>query len=175
MRLRRDARPGRVARAEGDLGRAVRLHAESLQLRRDTGVLADAYEAEDRGLIAPVIRDADKLGVIELAQALAEIAHKARTASFAVNDTRGGTYTISNVGAFGGSRNSTPIITPPQVAVLALGRTRMMPWVVDGELKPRLIMPLSHSFDHRITDGGPEVQFMQHIIADLENPGRLLL
>jgi pyruvate dehydrogenase E2 component (dihydrolipoamide acetyltransferase) len=129
----------------------------------------------DRGLIAPVIRDADKLGITELANALGEIAHKARTASFAVIDTRGGTYTISNVGAFGGSRYSTPIITPPQVAVLALGRTRWMPWIVDSELKPRLIMPLSHSFDHRVTDGGPEVQFMQHIIADLENPGRMLL
>lgn len=129
----------------------------------------------DRGLIAPVIRDADTLSVIELTHALAKIAHKARTASFAVNDTRGGTYTISNVGAFGGSRYSTPIITPPQVAVLALGRTRRMPWVVDGELAPRLILPLSHSFDHRITDGGPEVQFMQYVIGDLENPGRLLL
>jgi len=129
----------------------------------------------DRGLIAPVIRHADSLGIIELAQALDEIAHKARTASFAINDTRGGTYTISNVGAFGGSRYSTPIITPPQVAVLALGRTRSMPWVVDGALKPRLILPLSHSFDHRITDGGPEVQFMQHVIADLQSPARLLL
>jgi pyruvate dehydrogenase E2 component (dihydrolipoamide acetyltransferase) len=90
----------------------------------------------------------------------------------------------------GGSRYSTPIITPPQVAVLAAGRMKWRPWVVGapapgdspgakwGEganIVPRLILPLSHSFDHRIIDGGEEVQFMRHMIDDLENPGRLIL
>jgi pyruvate dehydrogenase E2 component (dihydrolipoamide acetyltransferase) len=128
----------------------------------------------ERGLVAPVIRDADQLDVMGIAAALADITEKARTASFAVNDTRGGTYTISNAGAFGGSRYSTPLITPPQVAVLAIGRSRMMPWVVDGEIVPRLIMPLSHSIDHRLLDGGQEIAFMKHVIADLEQPGRLI-
>jgi pyruvate/2-oxoglutarate dehydrogenase complex dihydrolipoamide acyltransferase (E2) component len=82
--------------------------------------------------------------------------------------------------ALGDSRYSTPIITPPQVAVLALGRTKWMPWVVEQEngtrgLAPRLIMPLSHSIDHRLLDGGQEVQFMQQVIGDLQNPARLLL
>ncbi|TVQ52120.1 MAG: 2-oxo acid dehydrogenase subunit E2 [Phycisphaerales bacterium] len=129
----------------------------------------------ERGLIAPVIRDADQLSVPQIAVALAEIAEKARTASFAVNDTRGGTYTISNPGAVGGSRYSTPIVTPPQVAVLATGRTKWMPWVVNGEIAPRFIMPLSHSFDHRIIDGGDEINFMRAIIGELENPGRLVM
>jgi pyruvate dehydrogenase E2 component (dihydrolipoamide acetyltransferase) len=128
-----------------------------------------------RGLITPVIRNTDQLSIIEIAEALGQVAEKARGASFAVNDTRGGTYTISNPGALGGSRYSTPIIPPGQCAVLALGRTRQMPWVVDGAIQPRLIMPLSHSFDHRIADGGDEIAFMQQVIGSLESPARLLL
>lgn len=129
----------------------------------------------ERGLITPVIRNTDQLSVIEIADALHDLAAKAREAKFTVNDTRGGTYTISNPGALGGSRYSTPIIPPGQCAVLALGRTRLRPWVVDGVLQPRLILPLSHSFDHRIADGGHEVAFMQQVIGSLENPARLLL
>lgn len=129
----------------------------------------------ERGLVAPVIRNADQLTVLQIADVLVQLTEKARTASFAVNDTRGGTYTISNAGAFGGSRYSTPIITPGQCAVLAIGRSRLMPWVRDGEIVPRLIMPLSHSFDHRLADGGQEIAFMQMIIGALENPARLLM
>jgi pyruvate/2-oxoglutarate dehydrogenase complex dihydrolipoamide acyltransferase (E2) component len=129
----------------------------------------------ERGLIAPVIRDADRLGVLELAKELGRIAEKARTASFEVNDTRGGTYTISNPGALGGSRFSTPLITPPQAAVLGLGRSRWRPWVVDEQIVPRLILPLSHSFDHRLIDGGDELAFMNHLVEDLESPARLVL
>ncbi|MCC6909504.1 MAG: 2-oxo acid dehydrogenase subunit E2 [Phycisphaerales bacterium] len=129
----------------------------------------------ERGLITPVIRNTDQLGIVAIADALNELADKARSASFTVNDTRGGTYTISNPGALGGSRYSTPIIPPGQGAVMALGRTRQMPWVVDGSVQPRLILPISHSFDHRIADGGHEVAFMQQVIGGLENPARLLL
>ncbi len=82
---------------------------------------------------------------------------------------------VSNAGALGGSRYSTPIITPPQVAVLAVGRSRLQPLVVDGRVVPRLIMPLSHSMDHRVIDGALEIAFMKHLIGDLENPGRLSL
>lgn len=132
----------------------------------------------ERGLVPMVLRDADRMTIPQISDELAIISEKARTASFAVNDTRGGTYTISNAGAMGGSRYSTPIITPPQVAVLALGRSRWMPWVMEGDqraIAPRLILPLSHSIDHRLLDGGQEVQFMRHVIADLQNPARLLL
>lgn len=129
----------------------------------------------ERGIIAPVIRNADQLGVIQIADALGDLANKARSGSFSIEDTRGGTYTVSNAGAFGGSRYSTPIITPGQGAVLAIGRTRRMPWVVDDEITPRSIMPLSHSFDHRLADGALEIQFMRQIIDALEHPARMLL
>ncbi|MCH8824445.1 MAG: 2-oxo acid dehydrogenase subunit E2 [Planctomycetes bacterium] len=128
-----------------------------------------------RGLVAPVIRDTDQMGIAQINAALHEITEKARAASFAVNDLRGGTFTISNAGAMGGSRFSTPIITQPQVAVMALGRTKWRAWVVDGKVLPRLIMPISISFDHRIIDGGSEVAFQQDIISALENPAQLLL
>ncbi len=129
----------------------------------------------ERGLVAPVIHNTNHLSILQIADALDIISSNARSASFAVNDTRGGTYTISNAGAVGGSRYSTPIITPPQVAVLAAGRMRLMPWVVDGEIKPRLIMPLSHSIDHRIIDGGKEIPFLQFVIGQLQNPLEFVL
>ncbi len=128
-----------------------------------------------RGLIAPVIRGADGISIAQLASALAALASKARTASFEVNDTRGGTFTISNAGAMGGSRYSTPIINDNQSAILALGRSRTEPRVVEGAIVPRLVLPLSLSFDHRIIDGAMEVAFMQEIITLLEHPARLVI
>lgn len=133
----------------------------------------------ERGLVPMVLRDADRLTIPQISDELNRLGEMARTSSFSVNDTRGGTYTISNAGAMGGSRYSTPIITPGQAAVLAVGRSRWMPWVVENEesrgLAPRLIMPLSHSIDHRLLDGGHEIAFMQQVIGDLQNPARLLL
>ena len=129
----------------------------------------------ERGLIAPVIRNADLLSVGEISTQLEQIIENARSASFSIADTRGATYTISNAGAMGRTRYSTPIITPGQVACLAVGRARKMPWVVDDEIVPRLILPLSHSMDHRIVDGGREVPFIGHVIDDLENPMRFML
>ena len=129
----------------------------------------------ERGLIAPVIRNADTLTIPAMADTLETTSVNARSAAFTVNDMRGGTYTVSNIGSMGGSRFSTPIITPPQVAVLAIGRMRRRPWVVDDAIIPRLVMPLSHSIDHRLIDGGHEVPFLRHIVEDLEQPARLLL
>jgi pyruvate dehydrogenase E2 component (dihydrolipoamide acetyltransferase) len=94
----------------------------------------------------------------------------AREGSFAVEDTRGGTYVISNAGAMGATRYSTPIIMAGTVGCLAIGRARHMPWVVEGEIVPRLILPLSHSMDHRLVDGGREIPFIGRVIADLEDP-----
>ncbi len=128
----------------------------------------------NRGLIAPVLRNVDQLTVPQLADALAVLAEKVRTASFEVNDTRGGTFTISNAGAVGGSRYSTPIINPPQAAILALGRTRRQPWVVNEKVVARLVLPLSLSFDHRLIDGADEVRFMQAVIGSLERPAGLM-
>lgn len=129
----------------------------------------------ERGLVAPVIRDADRMTVGQIADALEIISSNARSASFGVNDTRGGTYTISNAGAMGPTRYSTPIIQPGQVGCLALGRARKMPWVVDDEIVPRLILPLSHSMDHRLVDGGREIPYIGHLIEDLQNPMRFMV
>jgi pyruvate/2-oxoglutarate dehydrogenase complex dihydrolipoamide acyltransferase (E2) component len=147
--------------------------AEEIVYRRYVGISVGVHT--DRGLIAPVLRHPDALSIPQIADELAALVDKARTARFEVNDTRGGTFTISNAGAMGGSRYSTPIINHPQSAILALGRSRWQPWVVAGEVVPRLILPLSLSFDHRLIDGGAEVGFMQQIIGDLENPARMVL
>ncbi|MCP4759420.1 MAG: 2-oxo acid dehydrogenase subunit E2 [Planctomycetes bacterium] len=128
-----------------------------------------------RGLVAPVIRNAHLMGVGELSDHLAVMTHNTRSGAFSVDDTRGATYTISNAGAMGRTRYSTPIIMPGTVACLALGRARKMPWVVDGEILPRLILPLSHSMDHRLVDGGREIPFIGHVIDDLEHPMRFSL
>jgi pyruvate dehydrogenase E2 component (dihydrolipoamide acetyltransferase) len=128
-----------------------------------------------RGLVAPVIHNAHLMGIGEISDHLAVMAHNTRSGAFSVEDTRGATYTISNAGAVGRTRYSTPIIMPGTVACLAVGRARKMPWVVDDEVVPRLIMPLSHSMDHRLVDGGREIPFIGHVIDDLEHPMRFAL
>jgi pyruvate/2-oxoglutarate dehydrogenase complex dihydrolipoamide acyltransferase (E2) component len=130
-----------------------------------------------RGLVVPNIRGADRLTIMQLAQALAAIAERARGGQFAVEDLRGGTFTISNLGAVGG-QYSTPIINYPEVAILLLGRARWTP-VVRGEnhdrVENRLMMPLSISFDHRLVDGATAGRFLNEVIRNLETPGMLLL
>jgi pyruvate dehydrogenase E2 component (dihydrolipoamide acetyltransferase) len=126
----------------------------------------------DRGLIAPVIRNVDHMSVGEISAQLDQITANARSASFTIADTKGATYTVSNAGAVGRTRYSTPIIQQNTVACLALGRARLMPWVVDNAIVPRLILPLSHSIDHRLIDGGREIPFIEHLINDLEHPMR---
>jgi pyruvate dehydrogenase E2 component (dihydrolipoamide acetyltransferase) len=126
----------------------------------------------ERGLIAPVIRNVDQMSVGEISAHLEQITANARSASFTIADTKGATYTVSNAGAVGRTRYSTPIIQQDTVACLAVGRARLMPWVVENEIIPRLILPLSHSIDHRLIDGGREIPFIEHLINDLEHPMR---
>jgi len=130
-----------------------------------------------RGLVVPNIRNADRLTILQLAQALSSIAQRARDAQFGIDELRGGTFTISNLGAVGGAY-STPIINHPEVAILLLGRARWLP-VVRGEnhdrVENRLMMPLSLSFDHRLVDGAAAGRFLNEVIRNLETPGMLLL
>ena len=126
----------------------------------------------ERGLIAPVIRNVDQMSIGEISTHLEQITANARSASFTIADTKGATYTVSNAGAVGRTRYSTPIIQQNTVACLAVGRARLMPWVVENEIVPRLILPLSHSIDHRLIDGGREIPFIEHLINDLEHPMR---
>jgi pyruvate dehydrogenase E2 component (dihydrolipoamide acetyltransferase) len=127
-----------------------------------------------RGLVVPVIRNADRMTIAELARALATLVERARNAQFGVEELRGGTFTISNLGAVGG-RFSTPIINYPEVAILLLGRSRWQPVVRDGRIEPRFIMPLSLSYDHRLVDGATAQRFLNEVIDWLQSPGKLLL
>jgi pyruvate dehydrogenase E2 component (dihydrolipoamide acetyltransferase) len=128
----------------------------------------------ERGLVVPVLRNVDRLSIPQIAQALAATTQKARNAEYTVDDLRGGTFTISNLGAIGGIY-STPIINYPEVAILLVGRSRQLPVVVDGQIEPRLMMPLSLSYDHRVVDGAAAARFLNDVIGYLQAPGRLLL
>ncbi|MGD9720916.1 MAG: 2-oxo acid dehydrogenase subunit E2 [Pirellulales bacterium] len=129
----------------------------------------------ERGLVVPVVRDVDRMSIPRIAQALTDVAEQARKAAFSLADLRGGTFTISNLGAVGGIA-STPIINPPEVAVLLVGRSRKVPVVGENDqIEIRLLMPLSLSYDHRIVDGATAARFLNEVINYLKVPGRLLL
>jgi pyruvate dehydrogenase E2 component (dihydrolipoamide acetyltransferase) len=129
----------------------------------------------DRGLIVPVLRGADGLSIPQIAQGIQALADKVRQGQQSLDDLRGGTFTISNLGAVGG-QYSTPIINHPEVAILLAGRSHKMPVVTaDDKIEPRLIMPLSLSYDHRVVDGAAASRFLNEVIGYLESPGRLLL
>ena len=127
-----------------------------------------------RGLVVPVLRNCDTMSIPQIAQSVAETAEKAKNAQYGIEDLRGGTFTISNLGAIGGTY-STPIINWPEVAILLVGRSRKMPVVRDDRIEARLMMPLSLSYDHRVIDGAAAARFLKEIIGYLESPGRLLL
>jgi pyruvate dehydrogenase E2 component (dihydrolipoamide acetyltransferase) len=127
-----------------------------------------------RGLVVPVLRDCDQLSIPQIAQAIADTAEKAKSSQYGIEDLRGGTFTISNLGAVGGAY-STPIINWPEVAILLLGRSRKMPVIHEDKIESRLMMPLSLSYDHRIIDGAMAARFLNEVIGYLESPGRLLL
>jgi pyruvate dehydrogenase E2 component (dihydrolipoamide acetyltransferase) len=128
----------------------------------------------ERGLVVPVVRGVDKLSVPEIARALAQVVQKVRTSEFGLEDLRGGTFSISNLGSVGGTY-STPIINYPEVAILLAGRARKMPVVVDDQIDIRLMLPLSLSYDHRLVDGATAARFLNDVIAYLQSPTRLLL
>ena len=128
-----------------------------------------------RGLVVPVIRDADRLSVLGISQALSQIGEKVRNVQFAVDDLRGGTFTVTNYGAIG-SIYGTPIINFPEVAILGLGRTQPRLTINDeGELEERFELPMSLSFDHRAVDGAQAARFLNDIKAHLSNPGLLMI
>ncbi len=128
----------------------------------------------DRGLVVPSLRAADDLSIPEVAKKLGEMAELVRDNKFTVDDLRGSTFTISNLGAIGGIY-STPIVNVPETAILLVGRSRKMPVVHDDKIMPRLMMPLSFSYDHRLIDGGAAARFLNDVVGYLEAPSRLLL
>ena len=137
----------------------------------NVGVAVDT----DRGLVVPVMNDADSMGIPEVTRGLAEMAGKVRGGNFGINDLKGGTFTISNLGTIGG-QYSTPIVNVPEVAILLVGRSRKLPVVMpDDSIQARLMMPLSLSYDHRLVDGATAARFLNDVIGYLEAPSRLLL
>ncbi|MBV8975416.1 MAG: 2-oxoglutarate dehydrogenase complex dihydrolipoyllysine-residue succinyltransferase [Sinobacteraceae bacterium] len=128
----------------------------------------------DRGLVVPIVRDADGKDFAAIEREIADYARKAREGSIAIEDLTGGTFTITNGGIFG-SLMSTPIVNAPQSAILGMHKVQERPMVVNGQVAVRPMMYLAVTYDHRIIDGREAVQFLVAIKEALEDPGRMLL
>jgi 2-oxoglutarate dehydrogenase E2 component (dihydrolipoamide succinyltransferase) len=128
----------------------------------------------DRGLVVPVLRDADSLSFAEVEKGVGDFAARARAGSLTMDDLTGGTFSITNGGVFG-SLMSTPIVNAPQSAILGMHKIQDRPMVVSGEIVIRPMMYLALTYDHRIIDGKEAVQFLVSIKDSLEDPGRLLI
>jgi 2-oxoglutarate dehydrogenase E2 component (dihydrolipoamide succinyltransferase) len=127
-----------------------------------------------QGLVVPVLRDADQLSFGDIEKGIGELGHKARDGKLSIADLSGGTFTISNGGVYG-SLMSTPILNPPQSGILGMHKIQQRPMVVGGEIKPRPMMYLALSYDHRIIDGREAVLFLVRVKECIEDPERLLL
>jgi pyruvate dehydrogenase E2 component (dihydrolipoamide acetyltransferase) len=128
----------------------------------------------ERGLIVPVIRDVDRKSIVELAAELRDKVQRTREGKIALEELRGGTFTLTNAGAVGGQA-FIPIINYPEVAILGLGRAQPKPVVRQGQIVVRTLLPLSLSFDHRVVDGADVIRFLTRVIRLLEDPMQLLL
>jgi pyruvate dehydrogenase E2 component (dihydrolipoamide acetyltransferase) len=145
---------------------------ENLVIKRyyHIGVAVDTPD----GLVVPVIRDADRKGVFDLARELAEISKLARDKKLKPGDMQGGTFSISSLGGIGGTA-FTPIINAPEVAILGVSRSAMRPVYRDGQFVPRLMLPLSLSYDHRVIDGALAARFTTYLASVLSDIRRILL
>tara|TARA_B100001057_G_scaffold27513_1_gene25279 strand:+ start:1479 stop:2678 length:1200 start_codon:yes stop_codon:yes gene_type:complete len=137
---------------------------------KDIGVAVST----DRGLVVPVIKDADIKSISEIERSVSEYAEKARDGKLSIKEMQGGTFTVSNGGIFG-SLLSTPILNAPQTAILGMHKIEDRPVVIDGEIVVRPMMYLAMSYDHRMIDGKEAVSFLVSIKEQLENPEKLLL
>jgi pyruvate dehydrogenase E2 component (dihydrolipoamide acetyltransferase) len=128
----------------------------------------------DRGLLVPVIRDVDKKNILDLSVELTQVAEKARNKKLAIEEMEGGTFTITNLGGIGGT-SFTPIINSPEVAILGISRASQQPVFSDGQFKPRLMLPLALSYDHRLIDGADAARFLRWVGEALQQPFLLAL
>lgn len=136
----------------------------------DLGIAA----ATDRGLIVPMIRDAERMNLVELSTAVRQLAVTARAGKTSPAELAGGTFSLSNIGVFG-VEAGTPILPPGQSGILAVGAVRRQPWEYRGEIALRQLMTLSLSFDHRLVDGAEGATFLKDVADILEDPGRAML
>ncbi len=148
------------------------LDGENLILKQyfHIGVAVDTPD----GLMVPVLRDVDKKGIVQLARELAEISARARDKKITANDMQGGCFTISSLGGIGGTA-FTPIINAPEVAILGVSRSTLKPVYQDGAFVPRLMLPLSVSYDHRVIDGAAAARFTTYLAQVLSDIRRLAL
>jgi pyruvate dehydrogenase E2 component (dihydrolipoamide acetyltransferase) len=161
---------------------ALRKHPEfnsSLSPEKDSIIVKEYYNigiAVDTpgGLVVPVVKDADRKGIVELSREFMEISAKARDGKLGPADMQGGTFTISSLGGIGGT-SFTPIVNAPEVAILGVVRSAMRPVWNGTEFVPRLMLPLSVSYDHRVVDGALAARFTRHLCYLLEDDRRLLL
>jgi pyruvate dehydrogenase E2 component (dihydrolipoamide acetyltransferase) len=128
----------------------------------------------DRGLLVPVIRDVDRKDIFQIADEIAQAAEKARGRKLSIDEMQGASFTISNLGGLGAGPFS-PIVNWPEVAILGVARARMEPVWADGQFVPRLMMPLSLSYDHRVVDGADGVRFLRWVVDALEQPALIWL
>lgn len=128
----------------------------------------------ERGLLVPVIKNADKKNITQISVEMTDISERSRNKKIKPDELQGSTFTITNLGGIGGTY-FTPILNHPNVAILGISRALMEPVYIDDEFKPRLMMPLSLSYDHRIIDGADAIKFLRWIIEALENPFFTLL
>ena len=134
------------------------------------GIAADT----GRGLVVPVIKDADRKNILEISAEITELAIKAREGTLAADDMRGGTFTITNIGPLG-SKALIPAINYPEVAILGMGKADETPVVRDGEIVIRKMLPITLAFDHRVADGADAARFMNGVVRRLGDPNQLLL
>ena len=135
----------------------------------DIGIAVGAEE----GLVVPVLRDADQLSFAEIEQSIKDFIQKSNDGTLSLEDLQGGTFTITNGGVFG-SLMSTPILNPPQVAILGLHKIEERPIAVNGQIVIRPMMYIALSYDHRVIDGRESVSFLVRVKEMLENPEQLL-
>ncbi len=148
------------------------LASNQLILKRHyhVGVAVDT----ENGLLVPVLRDVDKKSVVQLAAEMAALADRGRQRKLDSSELKGGTFTVTNLGGIGGT-SFTPIVNWPEVAILGMSRSRLEPVVRGGEIVPRLMLPLSLSYDHRVIDGAAAARFTRRLAEMLENPLLMLL
>jgi pyruvate dehydrogenase E2 component (dihydrolipoamide acetyltransferase) len=161
---------------------ALRQHPEfnsSLNPEKDALILKKYYNigvAVDTpdGLVVPVVKDADRKGIVEISQELGSLSKKARDGKLGSGDMQGATFTISSLGGIGGT-GFTPLVNAPEVAILGVVRSKMAPVWNGSEFKPRLMLPLSVSYDHRVIDGALAARFTRHLAHVLEDVRRLVV
>src|SRR5262249_23604947 len=146
---------------------SVDMAADEIILKKyvNIGIAVDT----DSGLLVPVIRNADQKNIVRIAVELHELSENARNRKIALEDMQGGTFSISNLGGIGGTY-FTPIVNAPEVAILGISRASMQPKLDGGAFVPRLMLPLSLSYDHRVIDGADGIRFLRWVAEALEQP-----